>query len=67
MGAGKLGLSLVVPAIASAGVDFAVLDTPKDPSWASMLAAKASGDQRAVKVADGVSIFLDARRGAVAS
>ena len=38
VGAGKLGLSLVVPAVAARGRDFAVLDTPKDPAWAEMLA-----------------------------
>ena len=37
VGAGKLGLSLVVPALADKNHDFAVLDTPKDPAWAGLL------------------------------
>lgn len=49
VGAGKLGLSLVVPAVASAGARFAVIDTPADPSWKDVLAARAGGDERPLK------------------
>ncbi|KAH8065597.1 hypothetical protein JL721_8150 [Aureococcus anophagefferens] len=36
VGGGKLGLSLVVPAVAASGVKFSVVDTPKDPAWAAL-------------------------------
>lgn len=50
VGAGKLGLSLIVPAVASVGARFAVLDTPADPSWTEVLARRASGDDRPLRV-----------------
>ena len=46
VGGGKLGLSLVVPAVAASGVNFAVVDTPKDPAWAAL----AKGSEFPVRV-----------------
>ena len=51
VGGGKLGLSLVVPAVAASGVNFAVVDTPKDPAWAAL----AKGSEFPVRV-NGVEI-----------
>ncbi|KAH8065692.1 hypothetical protein JL722_69 [Aureococcus anophagefferens] len=46
VGGGKLGLSLVVPAVAASGVKFSVVDTPKDPAWAAL----AKGSEFPVRV-----------------
>mmetsp|Transcript_32192 Transcript_32192/g.96723 ORF Transcript_32192/g.96723 Transcript_32192/m.96723 type:complete len:424 (-) Transcript_32192:166-1437(-) len=44
VGAGKLGLALVVPSLQAArdatGQTFRVIDTPKDPNWAPLLASE---------------------------
>jgi len=43
VGAGKLGLSLIVPSLVSSGVPLAIVDTPKDPSWTPLLDSGAAG------------------------
>ena len=44
VGAGKLGLALVVPSVAASGGRFAVVDTPKDPSWHDLVSRAAGQD-----------------------